>query len=131
VATAAPKVAQTDTSLRVGPPGPPGGSSEASAVYDDRRARATIQTLRELFAEQGVCESHSSEEEGFYFAIESAVEVSVHYQGIEQQRASASAPPLRRNEVGLLKCCNELGQRGYGLTLFMSPRTLTLYVRYD
>jgi hypothetical protein len=90
-----------------------------------------LQTLREVLAVQGVCESYSGEQEGFYFVVEDRGEISLHYNDIEQERLSACAAPLRRDEAGLLKCCYEIARRGYALTLVMSPRTLTLHVRCD
>jgi len=91
-----------------------------------------IQTLAEMLAKQGVSASHSAEQEGFYVVIEDRGEISLQYHDIEGEGLSTcAATPLRRNEAGLLNCCFELVQRGYALTLIMSPRILALHVRCD
>jgi len=88
----------------------------------------TVRMLREILAGQGLRESLSTDDEGFYFVAEDAAEVSIYYNASEQNRP---APPARarESEAGLLKCAQTLAQRGFTLTLFLSGRTSALFVR--
>jgi len=92
----------------------------------DARGLAVIETLRATFARQGIHESRSDAQEGYYFVVGAPGEVSLQYNEIDD-----GATPLRRNGTALLKCCHELARHGFAFTLFMSPRTATLHVRSD
>jgi hypothetical protein len=131
VAVGAAKRNNEDTSLQVGNETQPLDSTDTRGLDDDLRARSMIQTLREMLARQGVCESYSGDQEGFYFGLEDRGEISLRYNDVEREGVSTCATPLRRNEAGLLKFCYELALRGYAFTLIMSPRTLALHVQCD
>jgi hypothetical protein len=93
----------------------------------ERRTHTVIETLRATFARQGIHESHSDAQEGFYFAAGGHGEVSLQYNEIHYDGVTR----LNRNETALLMCCHELARHGFTFTLFMSPRTAALHVRSD
>jgi hypothetical protein len=83
------------------------------------RAGTTVRTVREILVGQGLRESLSAADEGFFF-VEGADETAVYYNAIGHKR-----------DAGLLKCCDALAQRGFTLTLFLSARESGLFVREE
>jgi hypothetical protein len=90
-----------------------------------------LERLREVLAQEGLCESRSAEEEGIFFTIEGRDEVSLQYIEIEREEVPLGSVPSQRAKEDVLRCCSILIDRGYSLTLILSPRTLTLSVRYE
>ncbi len=104
--------------------------TEASPESVDDRAREMVRKLRELLRWEGFRESACGDDEGFYFIIEGAGEIAIHYNRVEPEPA-LHARPSRRREPGLLEFCSALAERGFALTLFLSARTSVLHVRHD
>jgi hypothetical protein len=90
-----------------------------------------IETLREVLAQACGGESRAAGQEGIYFAIEGKNEVSLHYDGAEHEGLSLGAARSRKAKSDVLAACRILAERGYALTLVLSPRTLALYVRSE
>jgi hypothetical protein len=88
-----------------------------------------MELLRALLAEQGLFDSPSGACADVHVAIEGRDEVSVRYDRAEPAGSSSCLNRAIRRTDALLRVCSALGQRGYALTLFMSPRTVALYVR--
>jgi hypothetical protein len=88
-----------------------------------------VETLRALLAEQGLSDSPSGGCADVHVAIEGRDEVSVRYDRTEPVGSLRCAKRVIRREDALLRVCSALAQRGHPLTLFMSPRTVALYVR--
>lgn len=88
---------------------------------------AMLQKLRETLSAEGVPESRSADEEGYYFVVESRRDVSVHYHN-PRGGAATDVSASRPIHIGLLKCCDEMAMRGYTTTLILSPRTFALHI---
>jgi hypothetical protein len=107
VSVVVPKANQDETVLEINP-------------FGRTRARETARTLREILCDQGLSESFSATDEGFYFVAEGAAEVTIYYNADGETQ-----------NVGLLKCCSAIAQHGFALTLFLSKRTSAIFVRDD
>jgi hypothetical protein len=95
------------------------------------RTAVLVETLRTAFVRAGVRESHSEAQEGFFVSAGASGEVCLEYNEVEREGRPAGAALVRRRDVAVLNCCDELARHGYAFTLFLSPRTLSLTVRTD
>jgi len=90
---------------------------------------AVVSALREIFAREGMHESWSAEREGIFIILESHEEVSLQYNLPEPESFSSNAASYRKAKDQLVRCCSILAERGFLVTLIVSPRTLALFVR--
>jgi len=105
-------------------------SNRENDPVDDRTA-LLIETLRTAFVRAGVRESHSPAQEGFYFSAGGPDEVCLEYNEAAREGRPGSAALVRRRDVAVLNCCDELARHGFSFTLFLSPRALALTARSD
>ena len=107
------------------------GATSPYAKDGQARCRTILQTLRSLLAKQNLPESVDPEDEGFYFVVEDRSQISLQYNSVSLKPCSASLAASRRQRTGFFKYCNELARRGYAFSMFISPRTLVLYIDVD
>ena len=89
---------------------------------------ATVEMLRTLLIGLGLSESRSPEHEGFSITIESPYETSVQFEELDRGSDSARRERRQRHSAALLDVCRALSESRFTLTLFLSPRSRTLYV---
>jgi hypothetical protein len=90
-----------------------------TVVSPNDKQEDTLAVLREILSDQGLSESLSSSDEGYYFVAERAGEIAIYYNAVGEMR-----------EAGLLTCCRALARRGLTLSLFLSERTSALFVKH-
>jgi hypothetical protein len=66
-----------------------------------------------------------------YIAAEDGDEVSVQFYETERNGALPYPKLTRRYEAAFLRLCGILSRNRFTLTLFMSPRSLVLFVRAE
>lgn len=93
------------------------------------QAGTILEMLREVLALEGVRESRSPGQEGIFLAVEGHDEVSLQYIELAREEVPRGTPPSPRAKAEVLRCFSILGDRGYSVTLVLSPRTLVLSVR--
>jgi hypothetical protein len=90
-----------------------------------------VDVLREILAREGVRESRSAEQEGLFFTFESLGEVSLQHNMTEHESVSAGADSFRKARKALVTCLSVLAERGFAVTLVLSPRTIALFARSE
>jgi hypothetical protein len=95
------------------------------------RDGALLARLREVFAQEGLRESHSAEQEGLFFTIEGRDEASLQYIEAEREEVPGSFTPSSKARATIFLCYSALSGGDYVLTLVSSSRMLGLHVRYD
>ena len=90
-----------------------------------------VEALREILAREGIRESSSAEQEGLFLTFEGLSEVSLQHNMPEHESVSATAASFRKARKDLVRCSSALAERGFAVTLVLSPRTIALFARSE